>query len=238
MKNVLITGGSRGIGREMVLRFSKEGYNTFFFYQRDVVSAEEVMRLCGATGIRCDVSIGEEVRRGFDIIHQKCKGIDILINNAGISEIKPFLDITDEQWKRMLSVTLDGAYYCSKLALSDMLEKKWGRVINISSIWGQIGASCEVHYSTAKAGLIGMTKALAMEFAPSGITVNCIAPGMIDTDMNREIDNDAINSFIEEIPVSRMGSAQEVADLAFYISSNSASYITGQVFGINGGYVM
>lgn len=238
MKNVLITGGSRGIGRQMVIDFSKQGYNTYFLYKSNDEAALETAKLSGATAIKCDVSCGESVKNAFDIIHNSCRGVDILINNAGISEIKPFLDIDYEHWKRMLDVTLDGAYYCSRLALGDMLNEKWGRVVNISSMWGQVGASCEVHYSTAKAGLIGMTKALAQEFSLSGITVNCIAPGIIDTEMNREIDSLALDSFVADVPIGRMGRADEISDMALYLCSERAAYITGQVIGINGGMVI
>lgn len=238
MKNVLITGGSRGIGRQMVLDFCKKGYNTYFFYKSSEEAAMDTVKISGATAVKCDVSHGDSVEKGFKIIHQSCESIDILINNAGISEIKPFLDICYYSWREMMAVTLDGAYYCSKLALVDMLKNKWGRVINISSMWGQTGASCEVHYSTAKAGLIGMTKALALEFSLSGITVNCIAPGIIDTDMNCEIEKSALDSFVEDVPLGRMGKPEEISQMALYLSSQSASYITGQIIGINGGMVI
>ena len=237
MKNVLITGGSRGIGRAMVLEFCKQGYNTLFLYRSDDKSAKEVEEISGAKAIKCDVSDKNQVEDTFKLIHENCGGVDILVNNAGISSIIPFLDMTDSQWQTMMNVTLNGAYNCSKIALGDMLNKKWGRIINISSMWGQTGASCEVAYSTAKAGLIGMTKALALEFSLSGITVNCIAPGIIDTDMNSEIEKSALDDFVSEIPIPRLGNAYEVAKLACYLVSDDASYITGQVVGINGGMV-
>lgn len=238
MKNVLITGGSRGIGREMVLEFCRNGYNTYFFYCSDDVAAKKVMEESGASGIKCNVSDCEMVKQSFDIIRKSCNGIDILINNAGISQIKPFLDISYEEWTRMMNVHLNGTFNCCKEGLQDMLNQKWGRVVNISSMWGQVGASCEVHYSAAKAGIIGMTKALALEFALSGVTVNCIAPGIVDTDMNKEIDKEDLRLFVEDVPLGRMCSGKEIADLAVYLCSDRASYITGQVIGVNGGMVM
>lgn len=233
----LVTGGSRGIGREIVKEFAKRGYTTYFLYKSSDELARELEVQTGAIGIKCDVTVKEQVSHAFEQIRKDGKGIDILVNNAGISEIVPFLDIKDHAWHNMMAVTLDGAYYCSKEGLTDMLVNKWGRIINISSMWGQTGASCEVHYSTAKAGLIGMTKALALEFAPSGITVNCIAPGIIDTDMNREIEKGALDEFVSSLPMERMGKAYEVASLAGFLSSEESGYITGQVFGVNGGAV-
>ncbi len=238
MKNVLITGGSRGIGAELVEAFAKQGYGVYFFYKSSESKARELSERTGATGIRCDVSKEEDVKKAFEELHKGCYKIDILVNNAGIGQIKPFMDISAEDWQNMMGVTLDGAFFCTKAAVSDMLREKWGRIINISSMWGQTGASCEVHYSAAKAGIIGFTKALAKELGPSGITVNCIAPGFIDTDMNKGLNEEDVSAIIEEIPLGRVGLCGDIAGLALFLSSNEASYITGQTVGINGGMVM
>ena len=238
MKNVLITGGSRGIGAQLVRDFSATGYGVYFFYKRNDKAAELVARETGAVAIKCDVSNEDDVKQAFCELHRKCYKIDILVNNAGISQIKPFMDVTAEDWRTMMGVTLDGAYFCTRAALGDMLKEKWGRIINISSMWGQVGASCEVHYSAAKAGLIGMTKALSKELGPSGITVNCIAPGFIDTDMNKELTHDDVLAILEEIPAGRVGVCRDISASALFLSSDEAEYITGQVIGINGGMVI
>lgn len=238
MKNVLITGGSRGIGARLVRDFSKAGYGVYFLYKSSVEAAEALSAETGAFAIQCDVSKKEDVDRAFEIIRSKYSKIDILINNAGISQIKPFMDITEEDWRTMMAVTLDGAYFCTKSVISDMLREKWGRIINISSMWGQVGASCEVHYSAAKAGLIGMTKALAKELGPSGITVNCIAPGFIESDMNKELDEETVEEIISEIPVGRAGMTEDVSGAVMFLASQEGGYITGQVLGINGGMVI
>ena len=164
--------------------------------------------------------------------------IDILVNNAGISDIKPFSDISDDDWHTMMGVTLDGAFYCTKFALGDMLREKWGRIINISSMWGQVGASCEVHYSAAKAGLIGMTKALAKELGPSGITVNCVAPGFIESDMNKSLSPEVVQEILGEIPLERTGKCHDVSAAVLFLASDGGAYITGQVLGVNGGMVI
>ena len=157
---------------------------------------------------------------------------------AGIAQVKLFTDTTDEDWRRMMAVDLDGAFYTCRAVLPGMIHRKYGRILLVSSMWGQTGGSCEVHYSAAKAGLIGLTKALAKEEGPSGITVNCVAPGVIDTDMMASFTAEDKAALAEETPVGRLGTAEEVAKLLLYLAGEDAGYITGQVFGVNGGLVI
>ena len=164
--------------------------------------------------------------------------VDVLVSNAGIAQQKLFTDITPEEWQRMLDVNLTGAFNLCQLALPGMIRRKAGRILTVSSMWGQTGGSCEVHYSAAKAGLIGLTKALAKEEGPSGITVNCVAPGVIDTDMMASFTAEDKAALAEETPVGRLGTAEEVAKLLLYLAGEDAGYITGQVFGVNGGLVI
>lgn len=238
MKTVLITGGSRGIGAEMVRRFSKEGYRVAFVYRQ---SEEKALQLAGETGalaIRADVAVAEDARRAVREAREFLSNIDVLVNNAAVSSFSLFSDITDADWDRMMQVNLNGAFYFCREILPEMIARHAGRIINISSMWGQVGASCEVHYSTAKAALIGLTKALAKEVGPSGITVNCIAPGVIDTDMNAALDEETRATLCEETPLCRIGTPQDVAACALFLAGEDASFITGQVIGVNGGFVI
>ncbi len=232
--NVLITGGSRGIGRACVELFSKEGYNVTFLYKSSDRSADEVAFLTGATPKKCDISSSEEVKRVFTELDD----IDILINNAGISSFCFFDKISDKEWQDMININLSGAFYVSREACKAMIKKKCGRIISIGSMWGKVGASCEVHYSASKAGLRGLTLSLAKELAPSGITVNCIEPGVIDTEMNSQLSKQDIDALCEQTPLGRIGRAEEVAELALFLASDKASFITGQLIGIDGGYAI
>ena len=162
----------------------------------------------------------------------------MLINNAGIAESALFTDVTDEMWKRMLDTNLSGAFYASRAVLPNMISKKRGVILNVSSMWGQVGASCEVHYSAAKAGLIGMTKALAKEVGPSGIRVNCVSPGVIDTDMNANLSDSDIEALKNETPLERIGNATDIAEALLFLASDKASFITGQDIGVNGGLII
>ena len=174
----------------------------------------------------------------FHAVEQALGRVDVLVSNAGIAQQKLFTDITPEEWQRMLDVNLTGAFNLCQLALPGMIRRKAGRILTVSSMWGQTGGSCEVHYSAAKAGLIGLTKALAKEEGPSGITVNCVAPGVIDTDMMASFTAEDKAALAEETPVGRLGTAEEVAKLLLYLAGEDAGYITGQVFGVNGGLVI
>ena len=240
MKNVLITGGSRGIGAECVHAFTDKGYKVAFTYNCSVDRAEEISQLTGAFAIKCAMESEHEIISAVEQANRYFgeSGVDVLVNNAAISEIKLFSDITSEAWQRMMTVNLTAPYIFCREVLHSMIHKKLGRIINVSSMWGQVGASCEVHYSTAKAGLIGMTKALAKELGPSGITVNAVAPGVISTEMNAHLTKGEAEMLAEEIPLSRFGTVSEVASTVLFLADEGSSYVTGQVIGVNGGMVV
>ena len=238
MRNVVITGGSRGIGAAIASAFSKNGDRVFIIYEKNDAAAKKVAEACGAIPLKADISSKTAVDALADTLRQTYGKVDVLVNNAGISQIKLFSDITEQDLERMFKVNVYGDFYVTQAFLPDMINKKAGKVINISSMWGEVGASCEVHYSASKAAVIGFTKALAKELAPSGINVNCITPGVIDTEMNSSITEEEKSELIEEIPLMRMGKAEEVANLALFLASSGADYITGQVIGISGGMVI
>ena len=192
----------------------------------------------GLLAVQCDVASRASCEVAFHTVEQAVGHVDVLVSNAGIAQQKLFTDITPEEWQHMLDVNLSGAFHLCQLALPGMIRRKAGRILTVSSMWGQTGGSCEVHYSAAKAGLIGLTKALAKEEGPSGITVNCVAPGVIDTDMMAAFTAEDKAALAEETPVGRLGSADEVAQLLVFLAGESAGYITGQVFGVNGGLVI
>ena len=235
MRNIIVTGGTRGIGAAISYIFTENGDRVFAVYEKDDEAARELQEKTGVIIIKADVSDSKEVTRVFDEVAKYGK-TDILINNAGISGIKPFADITEDDWDRIFAVNTKSAFLMSKAVLSDMLIDKKGKIINISSIWGQTGGSCEVHYSASKAALIGFTKALAKELGLSGICVNCIAPGVIKTDMNAHLSDAEMADLTEEIPLNRIGTPDDVAKTAYFLASDGANYITGQVFGVNGGF--
>lgn len=238
MANVLITGGSRGIGAACVRLFSEQGDRVAFFYRKEREKALALAEETGAMAFCADVTDVEAVEKALRQIKEVLGGIDILVNNAGISQIKLFTEIGNEEWSRMLSTHLDGTFYVTRAVAREMISRKNGRIINIGSMWGKCGASCEVHYSTAKAGLRGFTMALAKELGPSGITVNCIEPGVIDTEMNRELDAETRSSLREETPLCRMGTTEDVAHAVLFFASEKASFITGQILGVDGGFAV
>ena len=238
MKTVLITGGSRGIGSELVRAFSKKGYNVAFTYRTSTEAAVSLAEQTGALPIKADSRIESEVAAAVSMTVSRFGSIDCLINNAAISSFSLFTDITLDAWNDMIGVNLTGAFLYSKAVIPDMLKRKQGRIINISSMWGLVGASCEVHYSAAKAGLIGMTKALAKELGPSGITVNAIAPGVIDTEMNKTLTDDDRAALVNDTPLMRIGNVGDVAEAALFLAGEGASFITGEVLNISGGYVI
>ncbi|MBQ6569385.1 MAG: SDR family oxidoreductase [Clostridia bacterium] len=238
-KKAIITGASRGIGSATALLFAKNGYEVAINYNKSEKAARQLadyinsMGLC-ATAIKADVSDRAQAQRMFEIFGQP----DVLVNNAGIGKQMLFSDITPEIWREMFAVNVDGVYNCCQLALPGMINKKSGRIINISSMWGITGASCEVHYSAAKAAVIGLTKALAKELGPSGITVNCVAPGVIDTDMNAHLSTEDMRALAEDTPLGVIGTAEDIAQTVLFLASDKAKFITGQVISPNGGYLI
>ena len=236
---VLISGGDRGIGAAAAQAFYAAGYRVAVLYHQNAEAAARLEKaLPGCTVVQCDVASRASCELAFHTVEQALGHVDVLVCNAGIAQQKLFTDITPEEWQRMLDVNLSGAFHLCQLALPGMIHRKAGRILTVSSMWGQTGGSCEVHYSAAKAGLIGLTKALAQEDGPSGVTVNCVAPGVIDTDMMAAFTAEDKAALAEETPVGRLGSAAEVAALLVYLAGENAGYITGQVFGVNGGLVI
>ena len=236
MRTVLITGGSRGIGAQTVRSFAAAGYRAAFFYRSSEDAANQLAAETGAYAIRCDVADSASVQAACAQAQRQLSHIDVLVNNAGIAQQKLFTDITDEDWQRMLGVNLSGAFYVSRAVLPGMISRRYGRIINVGSIWGQVGASCEVHYSAAKAGLIGLSKALAKEVAPSGVTVNCVCPGVIATDMLSCFSEEDLSALAEETPAGRLGTPEDVAEMILWLSDEKAGFVTGQVIGVNGGF--
>ncbi len=238
-KCVLISGGDRGIGAAAARAFWQAGDRVAILYHKNAEAAAALEReLPGCIAVQCDVASREDCEQAFAAVEQALGQVDVLVCNAGIAQQKLFTDITPAEWQRMLDVNLSGAFHLCQLALPGMIRRKAGRILTVSSMWGQTGASCEVHYSAAKAGLIGLTRALAKEEGPSGITVNCVAPGVIDTDMMASFTAEDKAALAEETPVGRLGTAEEVAELLVFLAGESAGYITGQVFGVNGGLVI
>lgn len=236
MRTALITGGSRGIGAQTVRAFTAAGYRAAFFYRSSEDAANQLAAETGAYAICCDVADSASVQAACAQAQRQLSHIDVLVNNAGIAQQKLFTDITDEDWQRMLGVNLSGAFYVSRAVLPGMISRRYGRIINVGSIWGQVGASCEVHYSAAKAGLIGLSKALAKEVAPSGVTVNCVCPGVIETDMLSCFSEEDLSALAEETPAGRLGTPEDVAEMILWLSDEKAGFVTGQVIGVNGGF--
>lgn len=238
MKTALVTGASRGIGAEIARCLAKDGMFVYVNYSKSRGKAEALAEEIGGTAICADVSDETAVENMIKRIEAEKGGIDVLVNNAGISMIKMLCDTTSDDWDRIFAVNTKGAYLVTKAAMGHMVSNKYGRIVNISSMWGEVGASCEVAYSASKAALIGFTKALAKELSLSGITVNCITPGVIDTEMNRELDDMTMAELSEEIPLGRIGKPSEIASAVSFLCSDRAKYITGQVIGVNGGLII
>ncbi|EQF80209.1 short chain dehydrogenase family protein [Clostridioides difficile 342] len=242
-KTVLITGGARGIGKAMSKAFAKEGYNVLVNFNKSENEAKELYTILNEKNFsvklfKANISNREDVEDMVDYCIKEFGGLDVLVNNAGVSQDKLFTDITDEDWDNMMNINLKGSFYCSQVALKYMISEKKGNIINISSIWGISGASCEVHYSITKAGIIGMTKALAKEVGPSNIRVNSIAPGVINTDMLSGYNEEDIDALGEETPLMRLGTPEDIANCAIFLASDKSNFITGQVISPNGGFVI
>ncbi len=242
-KTVLITGASRGIGKTMATLFALNKYNVLINYNNSKDSAVRLTKKLNSLRLSTNLFKADiSDRKQVDLMMQYCVdyfgGIDILINNAGISSSILFTNISCLEWNKTINTNLNGVFNCTQSALKYMLKQKSGKIINISSIWGLVGASCEVHYSTAKAGIIGFTKALAKELGPSNILVNCIAPGIINTDMLSTFSKQEIDDLRYNTPLMKIGRPKDVAYLALYLASNKANFITGQVISPNGGFVI
>lgn len=241
MKTVIVTGGSRGIGAAIVKELAKNNYNVVLNYNNSEEAAKQIQKELQEENIKieifkADVSKREEVKKLVKFTLDKFINIDVLINNAGIDQIKPFMDITNEDWNKMLQVNLNSVFYCSQEVLENMIHNKKGCIINISSIWGITGASCEVHYSVSKAAIDGMTKALAKEMGPSNIRINSIAPGLVDTDMNKDITIKELEELKKEIPLGRIANPEEIAKSVKWLIEDE--YVTGQVISPNGGWLV
>jgi len=243
-KTVLITGASRGIGAECALEFARNGASAIVIgYHKSETQALELeakLRDAGvrALALRADVRSARQVESMFQKANAAFGPVHILINNAGISEFSLFTDITEAMWDDMMDTNCKGMYLCCKQALPHMISDKDGAIVNISSIWGQVGASCEVHYSASKAAVIGLTKALAKELGPSRVRVNCVAPGVIQTDMLAAVAKDVQKELAEETPLMRLGTTGDIAKAVCFLCSREAGFITGQVLGVNGGFVI
>lgn len=240
-KVVVVTGGSRGIGAEIVKKLAGDKYRVILNYNKSENEAKKIKEDLQKDNInieifKADVSKREEVKELIDFVINKFRKIDVLINNAGISQTKLFTDLTDEDWNNMIQTNLTSVFYCTQEAIRNMISRKEGLIINISSIWGVTGSSCEVHYSVAKAGIDGMTKALAKEVGPSNIRVNSIAPGIIDTDMNKAYTDEEIKDIIEDIPLNKIGKKVDIARCVEWLIEDE--YTTGQVISINGGWLI
>ena len=235
-KKVLISGGSRGIGRACVEHFTQKRYTVAFLFEKNVDEATKTSKEFNALAIKCDISDPNSVNQAVDKVKQELGGIDILVNNAAISMIKPFDMFTNDEWDRMLGVNLSGMFYLCRAVAPEMISKKWGRIINVGSVWGRVGASCEVPYSATKAGVRGFTLSLAKELAPSGITVNCVEPGVISTEMNAALGEETLKTLSDETPIGRLGRPDEVASMIGFFASNEAEFVTGQIIGVDGGY--
>lgn len=239
----LITGASRGIGRATALRLARDGYTVVVNYRSDEKAAlgtAQILQALGGDGMLCKADVTDEkaVRDMIKAVEDAYGRIDVLVNNAGVAEQKLFTDITTDEWNCMMDTHVNAAFYTSSAVLPGMIRRKSGVIVNVSSMWGQVGASCEVHYSTAKAALIGMTKALAKEVGPSGVRVNCVAPGAVETDMMANFSPDDKQAIAEETPLCRLGKPEEIAAAIAFLVSQDAAFITGQVIAPNGGMVI
>lgn len=241
-KTALVTGASGGIGSAAVRALASD-YCVAVHYNNGKEKAEELCREISAAGgmtalFGCDISDSASVSEMFADIKKQLGGVDLLVNNAAVALNRLAIDVSDEEWRRVMAVNLDGCFYCCREALRGMVSRQSGVIINVSSIWGITGASCEAVYSASKAGIIGLTKALAKEYGPSGIRVNCIAPGVIDTPMNGNLSETDLDALREETPLGRLGTPEEIAECIAFLASEKASFITGQVISPNGGIVI
>lgn len=236
MRKVIISGGTRGIGLACVKAFCENGDKVAFIYKNSAHKADETAKRYGAFPIRADISSEQEAKGAVKAALEALGGVDILVNNAGISEIGLLTDMSGAEWRNIIDTNLSGAFFLSRDISREMIRQKSGRIINIGSVWGKCGASCEVAYSASKAGVRGLTMSMAKELGPSGITVNCVEPGVIATDMNSHFDDKTIRELCEETPLCRIGTPEDVAGAVLFLTSDSAGFITGQLIGVDGGF--
>ena len=236
MKKVIITGGSRGIGRSCVELFSENDCAVAFIYCSNDDAADECAEETGAYPIKADLSDPEDAEWAYNKAVEYLGGVDILVNNAGVSSSGLITDMTDDEWMRVMNTNLSSAFYMSRAVAHDFVRQQSGAIVNIGSVWGRCGASCEVAYSASKAGMRGLTLSMAKELGPSGVRVNCVEPGVIDTDMNACYDEDDIADLCEQTPLYRIGDPAEVAELVYFLASEKESFITAQVIGVDGGF--
>lgn len=232
MGTVVVTGGSRGIGAAIVVRYAARGDRVYFLYEKNHEAAHAVAEKTGATPICCDVADGAAVQDAF----MKIPEVDVLVCNAGVCWYGLLADMDETDWDRLFAVNVKGIYHCVKAAMPALLRKHSGSIVTVSSMWGQVGASCEAAYSATKGAVIALTKALAKELGPSGIRVNCVAPGVILTDMCANVAPDILAELAEEAPVGRNGTPEDVAKAVEALAD--AEFVTGQVLGVSGGFVM
>ena len=238
MKNVLITGGSRGIGRACVEKFVREGYTVSFIYNNSDSAAAALSALSGAFAIKADVSNPKQASEAVESAISQMGGVDILVNNAGISLIKLFTDTTDEDYYNIMNTNFGGTFFVTREVAKNMISNHFGRIVNIGSMWGKTGASCEVVYSASKAAIEGFTKSLAKELGLSGITVNCIEPGVINTEMNAELDENTLLELCDETPVGKIGDVNALAEFVYLIATEKSGFLTGQIIGFDGGFAI
>lgn len=234
--NILVTGGSRGIGAATVKYFAERGNKVAFVYNKSEEAALGVAKECGAYKIKADLSDFNEAEAAYAEAEKVLSGVDVLVNCAGIALISQICDTDAALWSKVINTNLSSTYAMCKAASEAMVRRKKGVIINVGSVWGRVGASCESAYSASKAGIRGLTMALAKELAPSGVRVNCVEPGVIDTEMNRMLGEETLCAICEDIPLGRLGRGDEVAKLIEFLSGENAQYITGQIIGIDGGF--
>lgn len=237
-KTVLITGASRGIGKATAELFATNGYNVIVNYNNSESKAFELCKRINATPIKANIANHDDISEMFSYINKNFGGVDILVNNASISIYGLVTDFTEADIKNLFDINVFGTMLCTKEALPHMIHNKFGKIINVSSMWGITGASCEVYYSSSKASIIGYTKALAKEVAPSGINVNCVAPGVVQTDMIKSFGESDLKILCEETPLGRIATPSEIAQTILFLASDNSTFITGEVINVNGGYLI
>ena len=243
MSTVLITGASRGIGAQCAIAFAKAGYDVALNYRRNAEMASALVKEIQSFGVKsiavqADVADSTQVKRMFEDVRAELGAIDVLVNNAGVAHVGLLTDMTDDEWRRLIDTDLSGTFYCSREALFDMIRAHSGVIVNIASMWGEVGASCEAAYSAAKAGVIGLTKALAKEVGPSGVRVNAVSPGVVMTDMMADFSEQDVAALRDDTPLMRLGSPEDIADAVLFLASEKARFITGQILSVNGGMVI